>query len=621
MKKRVILFGILFLVLTLGLNGALAQELTEQEKVTQAYNCLQNSVEEKTCDTLGLTEKIFAVLSLGECENELIEDAKMNGDDEPECWPSGRCDIKMTAQSIWALNERGVNVDVAKQWLLDQKMVPNDLVWYLQVDSSDPIQCTLTYRQNSYDFNIGEDKLISDGTFGTCIGFDNKFGRYWFQIRDNGNCYDEEFSVSCDKTFLTTLLYREETSDTIHVLDQIESAPEGGTSDQKIEAYCFERQGQCDYLGGLWSTIILDSLNEDVSEFIPYIITTYRKHTTDFPEVFLYILTGGIPYRTRIAELQISNEYWRVGGNRFHDTALALLPFKGESFNGKDLAIEWLLRVQQSDGCWAGGNIADNGFLLYSIWPEMGTGEGGDIGIDDENDTLDNDCEESNYFCMTSRKCADGNILGDYYCSGSFQVCCSEEYVEPTCEDLGGNLCTSGEYCSGRSEYVSGLNTGETCCVEGSCEEQQIPDDEENTCIDNGGVCETYSCAAGYTESEVYGCAGGDICCMKEDGGIGYWWIWVLFILIILVVVAIIYREKLKELYYKWKAKKGKGPGEGQQPRRPGYPPAPGYNRSPTRPPMQRKIVPPQQRRPVQRPGRNPRELDDVLKKLKDMGK
>jgi len=41
----------------------------------------------------------------------------------------------------------------------------------------------------------------------------------------------------------------------------------------------------------------------------------------------------------------------------------------------------------------------------------------------------------------------------------------------------------------------------------------------------------------------------------------------------------------------------------------------------PTRPPMQRKIVPPQQRRPVQRPQKNPRELDEVLKKLKNMGK
>jgi len=116
MKKGVILFGILFLVLTIGLNGILAQELTEEEKVSQAYDCLQETIEEKTCDTLGLTEKIFAVLALGECKGELIEDAKMNDEDEPECWPSGRCDIKMTAQAIWALNERGDNVDAAKQW-------------------------------------------------------------------------------------------------------------------------------------------------------------------------------------------------------------------------------------------------------------------------------------------------------------------------------------------------------------------------------------------------------------------------------------------------------------------------------------------------------------------------
>jgi hypothetical protein len=620
MKKEVILFGIFFLVLTFGLNGILAQdELSENERVSQAYDCLQSTIEEKTCDTMSLVEKIFAVLSLGECQEELIDDAKLNDEDEPECWPSGRCDIKLTAQAIWALNENGYNVDIAKQWLLDQKMIPNDLIWYLQIDSNEPIQCTLEYGQNSYDFSIGEDKIISEGTFGNCIGFDPTFRRYWFQIKDT--CYEEEFSVSCDKTFLTTLLYREETSNTIHVLDKIESAPEGGSSDQKIEAYCFERQGQCDYLGGLWATTILSFLDEDISTFIPYILTTYEDHRTDFPEVFLYILTGGLQYRTRIADLQISGEYWRVGNNRFHDTALALLPFRGESFSPKETAIEWLLDVQQNDGCWAGGNIQDNGFLLYSIWPEIGPGEGGVIVDEDNSTSYDNDCEESGYFCMSSRKCS-GNILNNFGGCISPQICCDEEYVEPTCEgDLGGTICSSDEYCVGREEYVAGLNIGEICCVEGNCEKKQIPEDEENTCLDNGGVCETYSCADGYIESEIYECTDNDVCCIQEETGMGYWWIWVLFVLIILVVVAIIYREKLKELYYKWKAKGGKNPSGTQQPKRPGYPPSPGYNRMPTRPPMQRKIVPPQQRRPVQRPQKNPRELDEVLKKLKNMGK
>jgi hypothetical protein len=280
------------------------------------------------------------------------------------------------------------------------------------------------------------------------------------------------------------------------------------------------------------------------------------------------------------------------------------------------------LDIQQTDGCWAGGNIADNGFLLYSIWPEIGPGEGGGI-IDDDNDTnYDNDCEGSGYFCMSSRKCT-GNILEGYDTCGFPLVCCSEEYIEPTCEGgLEGTICSSGEYCTGREEYVAGLNIGESCCVGGNCEEQQIPDDGENTCIDNGGVCETYSCSEGYLKSDIYSCTGNDTCCMKEEGGMSYWWIWVLFVLIILVVIAIIYREKLKDLYYEWKAKHGKNSQKGgQQPKKPGYPPSPGYNRMPTRPPMQRKMIPPQQRRPIRRPQKNPRELDDVLKKLKDMGK
>ena len=87
-----------------------------------------------------------------------------------------------------------------------------------------------------------------------------------------------------------------------------------------------------------------------------------------------------------------------------------------------------------------------------------------------------------------------------------------------------------------------------------------------------------------------------------------FWWLWVLGILIVLIALVIVFRDKLKDFYSKLTTKKPKGP-----PSRPGMHEVP-----------QRRIPSSQQhhqqypRRPI--PQRKS-ELDDVLKKLKEMGK
>ena len=160
MKKGAILFGILFLVLTIGVNSILAEEINENDQVILAYDCLRDAVENTGCDTLSIGEKIFALLSVKDCKSELLESADLNGDDEVECWPEGRCDIKTTAQAILALHEDGINTDVAQEWLLDQRMVPDELVWYLEIDSAFQTTCTITYRGSTDDIIIGKDKVI-----------------------------------------------------------------------------------------------------------------------------------------------------------------------------------------------------------------------------------------------------------------------------------------------------------------------------------------------------------------------------------------------------------------------------------------------------------------------------
>ena len=101
-----------------------------------------------------------------------------------------------------------------------------------------------------------------------------------------------------------------------------------------------------------------------------------------------------------------------------------------------------------------------------------------------------------------------------------------------------------------------------------------------------------------------------------------------LFAFVILVVVGILYRDKLKEFIDKRRARRGgrssgrMGPsGRGPPPRFP-----PSYQRSPQMgSPLPRKVIPSSEPRPsrIHRPAprKSPKELDEVLKKLKEIGK
>ena len=103
---------------------------------------------------------------------------------------------------------------------------------------------------------------------------------------------------------------------------------------------------------------------------MPYLITLKDDPTNQIyiPESFLYYLTG--KFRTELLLKQRASSYWEESGNRYYDTAFALLPFGYESPNEKSGSKSWLLSVQLRSGCWNNGNIKDTAFLLYSIWPK-----------------------------------------------------------------------------------------------------------------------------------------------------------------------------------------------------------------------------------------------------------
>jgi len=603
MKKGVAYLSIILLLL-LVLPIVMSEDLKvlgsvdDKSKIDNAYDCLQSKVDDRGCSSFSSQEKIFTLLALQECKSEVLDDARSD-----ECWPESGCNIKTTAQAVLALDNVHSKTDDAVDWLLKQKTTPTELDWYLQIESPEQTICTITYSGSSYKVTIGADKKISSGA-GSCLSLST--GSWWLRV--SPSCYGDEFKISCDKQFLTNLLFKKTISSTIHVSEKTNSASAEGTTIEKVESFCFSDGANCNYEGSLWTALVLNFLDEEVSDYLPYLIAMTDENSKYLPEAFLYMLTDD--FRNDLLLKQKIN-YWDESGDKFYDTALALLAFQNEEPNEKTNSLNWLLEVQDDEGCWQ-GNIRNTGFILYSAWPK-----------DFNEDEAGIDCEDAGYYCMSGISC-EGEILKGYDCAGVFKCCDTEKALE-FCEGQGGKICNSNEDCMGGIEVeASDIEYGQECCVGGRCEEPEA----ESECELNFGTCESYGCAE--DEEEIgYDCLYGDTCCVQksEVAKKSYWWIWLLLALIILIIFGIIFKDKLHPYWFRLKSKFGKSKPSGGRPGAEGFSPTP-LRRMQMRP-VARRILPPQsQRRPVagkplpRKITEKPKtELDDVLKKLKEMGK
>jgi hypothetical protein len=580
-----------------------------RSQIDKAYDCLLERINKTTCSKLSLEENIFSVLSTGKCEEELVARSK-----DGECWPKDNCNLKSTAQAVLALNRMGEDVDKPKAWLISQNGTPERVNWYLQIDSNEQTSCKITYDGSSHITNIDSDRRVLSGA-GPCLSIES--GREWW-LRISSTCLDKEFEVSCNTGFSTSLLFRRADSPVFHVSENTHSASPEGTTTEKINSFCFKNSGSCDYEGSLWAALVLDYLGQEVTSYLPYLITMADENTQYLPESFLYGITGYLDFKVELLQRQKVNKYWEEStGRRFYDTALALFNINDEPPE-KANSKSWLLEIQGKDGCWDGGNILTNAFLLYSIWPRAVSSSGGTAGPVE--------CEDSGNFCMSSVDCK-GEILRNYHCGGAL-VCCTTQKSLESCFDLGGQKCNPSETrcVGGAMQDSSGLSAGEQCCVGGYCAEPTtIPE-----CEEKGGRCASY-CATDEDTSDDECDFDSDVCCVTKTtkGGIGWFWIILLLLLIILVVLAIIFREKLRPYWFRLKSKFSRGtPPASQQFRPRGPPGAPGLMRPKTPFPQrkiipQRRIFPPTQNkfRPASRTiNSSSSEHEDILKKLKEMG-
>jgi len=589
MKKAVVLTVFLFAILFVSLVSA--QNETVEEK---AYSCLQNKVEDK-CDNLQIEEQSFSLLASAynsgiksECIDALKEKSSNN-----ECWPSSGCKIKDTSLALLALNYAKTDTDKIEKWLLSKNKT-SPLEWYLEIDSSTATSCTLTYDTSSKSISISEDKKIS-GSPGSC--FELAYDSYWLKIEPT--CLRKNITVSCNKDFISTLLFKKTGSNVWHVSSNVESSSSGGKTQHTVNAFCFSTGSDCNYEDNLWAVLALKQSGNDVSAYTSYLIAMAEDNDKYFPSSILYYLTSSDEYLNKILTLQKTEGYWDLGEKgKFYDTALALLALTESQAEGN--AKSWLGENQGNDGCWNSGNIRDTAFLLWAAYPKAAAAE-----------ITPNMCQDYNYYCLSQGECdqVNGSVLNNFDCSG-LEVCCDKPAKEKTCTEEGGIICPTGDVCS-----LSTTTTTDTenCCL-GTCNPETLE-------------CELagYNCRASCLDTEettTDSCNSGDVCCKAKPVGKSYWWLYVLIILIILVVLGIIFRNKLRILLFKLR---GGFKTSGVTKTFPKFPPPP------TGQPSFRRMIPQMfpPARPVQ-PARKPfskpvsktdKELEETLKKLREMSK
>ncbi|MBI2043418.1 hypothetical protein HYT25_03450 [Candidatus Pacearchaeota archaeon] len=619
--KKAVLSLFLFLMIVSFLANLTFAQIQECEpddddcKIDNGYICLQDKIDTRTCSSLTSEEKVFSLIATGDCKSEVTSDSNFK--------TNTALGIKYTSLAFLG----GASTSGDKDWLISKNRTADNIDWLLQIDTAETgtLACKVSYGTSFQDVTFNEDKTIASVALGTCVD-ENSVGDYWLKISQT--CFNKDIKTSCDKSFTTNLLYQKQGTSTIYVSEETHSSSSGGETTEKVKSLCFGTSGstgECKYEASLWAAFILsNSFNYDVSAFIPYLVINMDTGTNDdfLPEAFLYLLTG--KFQNELLSKQKPGNWWQESSDKYYDTALALYFLQNDDPLEKQDAIDWLLdeNTQGADGCWNSGNVKDTAFILHALDPRTPSLRSTTPPPIDSNITPANitSCESAGFFCMSGISCslAEGDVLSSsiYSCSGT-SVCCDRQRILETCDEQGGQICTSSQDCVGGSEGdASDISSGEICCISGTCE---IPsEEEESQCEAAGGECRRSSsgCLSGETESSEQCEFSSDICCIKETKirGISAFWIWTLVILIIFAALGILFRERLRHLWFRIKS----GSGHGMPP---SYPRRPPFN-----PPaiFPRRVVPtqPQQHHvPQEHHPQKHGELSEVLKKLKDMGK
>ncbi|HVY01550.1 MAG TPA: hypothetical protein VHA12_02185 [Candidatus Nanoarchaeia archaeon] len=640
MKKSFILVCFLALTIILGLGAVSAKFATEQAAVSAGYQCLYGQIENKSA--LGFDEAVYTSLAVGfnNISNNTFNSKKSTTED---CWPNNGCTLKETAQVGIVYDFWGRNTTTIKDWISSKNSSATGIEWFLETDIENQLPATCTIREDVdgssvATINIGSDQKLS-GNPGSCF----TFARSDYLMKFNDNCIDKNFVISCSEEFLTTTIYKKSTSETYYVNSDSHTASAEGTTEEKVSAKCFKGSANsCDYEGSLWASLALQQFGIDVTPYMPYLIAFSDEDVNKkiLPSAFLYMLTESSDAYSELTQAQQQNKYWRADPNnsRLYDTSLAMMALQGSSAQELTRAKSYVLEVQENNGCWNSKNVRDTAFILYSAWPQNGlpnfnnndgtTGSSGTtrippIKVNNTNSTGKSACELGGYSCTSAFSCLDagGVLKSGYSCTGRLECCTVKPAAQETCKMQEGTLCAVSQRCEGRS----GAASDGSCCF-GTCVNIQSEQDL-NECETQGfGLCQA-SCGTDEYDTGNSCSTPGYLCCTssganQESSSMTWVWILLLLILIVLAALAIFYKDKIKLWWFKMQNKKQPPrPGASAEmntlPRRPaqfgGFSPRPVMTPRPGMPirPMPGAVKP--------KPTARDKEMEDTLKKLKEM--
>jgi len=497
-----VLLGLLFLVV---FGGFVSAQAAYEDEINKAMSCLDDKVDSAS---LTLDQAVFAAWA-GVPNDKISKKINDSKSSSLECWPSGSCSVKDTAQVILAKKKLGEDTAGAEDWLLNQSGTATGLIWFLQItiDNNGPASCTISYDGNSHNVNVNDDMTLSSGA-GSCLSLAN--ADYWLQMSDS--CVEKTFEISCSNSaqaqFKTNLLYRKESGGTVYISPDTNVGDSGTTTEEKISAKCFKgTDGSCDYESTLWaSTALKGNQGEDYAPYLRVVADENRKY---FPSAFLMHILGDENYALDIYGLR-QQSHWEIVGSpysKYYNTALAMMALGAGRGNADapELAdtLTYLIGANSgrgADGCW--GSLKDTAFIIYSAgW--LRSGGGGD------------DCT-SNSDCSSGYICADG-------------TCVAEDGPTPIPPISGEpNTCVDG-YWIDEDEAVHDTKVDEGychleeggCCVDGY--ECEIPDDDENKSIcveksDGGGGYDPDDVTD--CEAALYYCVPNNIACIDALGNV-----------------------------------------------------------------------------------------------------
>ena len=591
----------LLVVFTILLASFVNAETDAEINKTQAYERMYEEMNSRAWSG-NVEEVAFAVLALGSGGYNISDGIAelRNLEYSGGYWDT----IKDTSLSILALRNSGEDVTEEVEWLNTQYVIAfSGGEWYIQVDTESEGECELDHEQTDTLFSFS----VNDSYISSACGESN-----WLNFESCVSLVGikEDISISCDLggTYTPTLLWQ--SSDEYYLFDQ--------GRDLDLENGCFvNSQGSCNCEQTGYAALVLDRLGKE-TYVNPYM--RFKCPQNIIRNSFLYTLldssdTG--PYAVWLKESQWPDGSWGVdaeGPGEEEFTALGILALKQKpSSNREDIvkATQWLASRQGEDGSW-NSNVRDTALVMYVLYgkqyvPPVGDPDGNFCGDgyrdDDEDCEFDEHCNvTNNEICTSLCECIPADETNE---TGNPMDPLIDPCGDGYCDRLGGESCSScfsdcSEYCleeGDECEEDSDCGIGEICNpITKECEDEDEDDPgNEDECIDDDDCDDGERCNKATGE------------CEKKSS----WLKWLVAVLAILLGVAIFYYLYMR--YFKDKLSKGKGGGKKQQP--PSGKPFP--FKTTQRVPIKRP--PTTTRRPSSRDARLEKELEESLKKARDV--